>query len=137
MDALDGAPGVRSKRFAPPEMQAEFGVDEANNRHLLSLLRDVPRERRTAHFVCVAAVALADLERVFSGQVDGVILDAPRGTGGFGYDPLFYLPDPGRTMAELAREEKNARSHRGRAMRAAREWLESRLAEGAAGAAAE
>lgn len=127
VDALGGAPGVRSRRFAPPELQAEFGIDEANNRHLLTLLRDVPLNERTAHFVCTAAIALPDEERVFAGQVDGIILEAPRGSSGFGYDPLFFVPEVGRTLAELTREEKNRLSHRGRAVRAARQWLETKM----------
>jgi XTP/dITP diphosphohydrolase len=108
-------------------MQAELGADAANNRHLLERIRDVGPENRHAQFVCAAALALADDERVFIGRVNGVILDAPRGDAGFGYDPLFLIPALGRTMAELTREEKNEWSHRGRAMRAAREWLEATL----------
>lgn len=123
VDALDGAPGPRSKRYAPPEMQAEYGVDRANNLFLLRQLRGVPDDRRTAHFYCAAAVVLDDESRVFGGRVDGVILHEPRGEGGFGYDPLFYLPERGRTTAELSPEEKNEISHRGRAVRAARDWL--------------
>ncbi len=123
VDALGGAPGPRSKRYAPPEMQAEFGVDRANNLHLVRQLRDVPDEKRTAHFHCAVAIVLADMSRVFASRVDGLILREPRGTGGFGYDPLFLLPERGVTTAELTLEEKNAISHRGQAMRAARDWL--------------
>lgn len=123
VDALGGAPGPRSKRYAPPEMQAEHGVDRANNLHLLRQLRDVPDEKRTAHFHCAVAIVLADESRVFAGRVDGVILREPRGTAGFGYDPLFWLPERGLTTAELTVEEKTAVSHRGQAMRAARDWL--------------
>ncbi len=123
VDALGGAPGPRSKRYAPPEMQAEFGVDRANNLHLVRQLRDVPDEKRTAHFHCAVAIVLADESRVFAGRVDGLILREPRGTGGFGYDPLFWLPERGVTTGELTPEEKNAISHRGQAMRAARDWL--------------
>lgn len=123
VDALNGEPGARSKRFAPPEMRSEQGTDRANNQYLLRLLRDVPDKRRTAHFHCVAAVVLADAERVFAGRVDGLILREPRGSNGFGYDPLFLLPERGVTTAELTVEQKNAISHRGRAVRAARDWL--------------
>lgn len=123
VDALNGAPGPRSKRYAPPEMQREYGVDRANNLYLLRQLRDVPDDKRTAHFYCVAAVVLDDETRVFGGRVDGVILREPRGAGGFGYDPLLHLPDRGLTTAELSPEEKNEISHRGRAVRAARDWL--------------
>ncbi len=123
VDALDGDPGPRSKRFAPPEMQAEYGVDRANNLYLLRQIRDVPDEGRTAHFHCAVAVVLDQESRVFGGRVDGVILHEPRGESGFGYDPLFYLPDRGITTAELSVEQKNEISHRGQAMRAARDWL--------------
>ncbi len=128
VDALDGEPGPRSKRYAPPEMRAEHGTDRANNLYLLRRLRDVPDDERTAHFYCVVAVVLDDETRLFSGRVDGLILRAPRGKGGFGYDPLFYLPDRGVTTAELSVEEKNEISHRGQAIRAARDWLLRRLA---------
>lgn len=123
VDALDGEPGVRSKRYAPPEMQAEHGVDRANNLHLLERMRSVPDDRRSAHFHCAAAVVLDDASRVFGGHVNGRILREPRGEGGFGYDPLFLLPDRGVTMAEMSADEKNRISHRGRAIAAAREWL--------------
>jgi XTP/dITP diphosphohydrolase len=127
VDALNGEPGPRSKRYAPPEMQSEYGVDRANNLHLLRQLRDVPDEERTAHFYCAAALVLDDESRVFGGRVDGVILREPRGEGGFGYDPLFYLADRGITTAQLSVEEKNAISHRGVAVRAARDWLLARM----------
>lgn len=123
VDALGGAPGPRSKRYAPAEMQAEYGVDRANNLHLLRLLRDVPDEKRTAHFHCAVAIVLADASRVFAGRVDGLILREPRGAGGFGYDPLFFVPERGVTTAELTLEEKSGISHRGQAVRAARDWL--------------
>jgi XTP/dITP diphosphohydrolase len=124
VDALGGAPGVRSRRFAPAELQAELGIDAANNHYLLEQLRAVPHERRTAHFVCTVAVALPGAERVFAGRVDGLILEAARGTGGFGYDPLFFVPELGQTLAEIPRSEKNRLSHRGKAVLAARAWLE-------------
>ncbi|MGD2216808.1 MAG: non-canonical purine NTP pyrophosphatase [Gemmatimonadales bacterium] len=123
VDALNGEPGPRSKRFAPPEMQAEYGVDRANNLYLLRQIRDVPDERRTAHFHCAVAVVLDKESRVFGGRVDGVILREARGKGGFGYDPLFYLPERGITTAQLTVQQKNEISHRGQAMRAARDWL--------------
>ncbi len=123
VDALNGAPGVESKRYAPPAMQAEYGVDRANNLHLLRQLRDVPDVERTAQFYCAAALVLDDESRAFGGRMEGVILRELRGSSGFGYDPLFYLPDRGVTTAELTSEEKNEISHRGRAIRAARDWL--------------
>ena len=118
VDALDGAPGVRSRRFAPAHDIRGDAQDEANNRHLLRLLADEPPERRTARYVCAAAVAWPDgRELVRTGTCGGVILHAPRGTGGFGYDPLFHLPDEGRTFGELPAERKDEISHRGRAIR--------------------
>lgn len=123
VDALDGEPGYRSKRYAPAEMAEEYGVDKANNLYLLRRMRDVPDGRRTAHFHCTVAVILEDETRLFVGRVDGVLLREPRGEGGFGYDPLFYLPERGLTTAQLTVEEKNEISHRGQAICAARDWL--------------
>jgi len=118
VDALGGAPGVRSRRFAPVDEARGERQDGANNRHLLALLAHVPDARRTARYVCAAAAAWPDgRETVRTGACDGVILRAPRGGGGFGYDPLFHLPDEGRTFGELPPERKNRLSHRGRAVR--------------------
>ncbi|MCB9780910.1 MAG: RdgB/HAM1 family non-canonical purine NTP pyrophosphatase [Alphaproteobacteria bacterium] len=107
-DGLDGAPGVRSKRFTPE------ATADANNAHLLERLAD--GADRTARFRCVLALVTDAGERTVDGRCEGRIAHAPRGDGGFGYDPLF-LPDdhPGRSMAELSTAEKNAISHRGRA----------------------
>lgn len=119
VDALDGRPGVRSRRFAAVDEARGERQDEANNRHLLALLADVPDERRTAHYVCAAAAAWPDgRELVRTGTCDGAILRAPRGTGGFGYDPLFWVEGEGQTFGELPPDRKNALSHRGRAVRA-------------------
>jgi XTP/dITP diphosphohydrolase len=124
VDALDGAPGVRSRRFAAGEDARGMRQDEANNRHLLRLLAGAPPERRTARYVCAAVLAdAAGREEVFVGTCDGVVLDAPRGTGGFGYDPLVYLEGEGMTFGELAPERKNVVSHRGKAVRAAADRL--------------
>jgi XTP/dITP diphosphohydrolase len=107
--ALDGAPGVHSARYAGP------GASDADRyRKLLREMRDKRGADRNAHFVCVIAVtqrgaALA----VVSGQAEGVLLEEPRGQGGFGYDPIFYFPSLGKTFAELSRQEKNEHSHRG------------------------
>lgn len=124
VDALGGAPGVHSARYAAtsPHQNAS---DEANNTRLLRELAGVPRERRGAQFVCVIAAARdgVSLPQVFSGSVRGVILDAPRGAGGFGYDPLFFLPEVGKTFAELEPEEKARYSHRGMAFRKFLQWL--------------
>ena len=120
VDALGGAPGVRSRRFAAVDEARGERQDEANNRHLLHLLRDTPDPARTARYVCAAALAdAAGREAVFTGTCDGTILRAPRGTGGFGYDPLFYLQSEGMTFGELAPGRKNEVSHRGKAIRAA------------------
>lgn len=127
VDALDGAPGVRSKRFADA-LDLEPGArDRANNARLLELLDDTPPGERTARYVCVAALAHPDgAVRTFRGTAEGLILGRPRGDGGFGYDPLFYDRELGRTFAEISTEEKNRRSHRGAAFRAVRDDLEER-----------
>ena len=109
VDALDGAPGVRSARFAGPGAN-----DERNNRLLLERLRGV--RDRTARFVCVIALVHGtEVRGLFEGSVEGVILEEPSGAGGFGYDPLFYYPPFGCTFGEAAEERKLAVSHRGQA----------------------
>lgn len=111
---LGGAPGVHSARFAGLPRD-----DAANNAKLVGLLKDVPFEQRTACFRCCAAVADAGaVLAVAEGRVDGLILDAPRGSHGFGYDPHFHIPELNRTTAELEPELKNRISHRGRALAA-------------------
>jgi XTP/dITP diphosphohydrolase len=127
VDALGGAPGVYSARYAGTTgSRAER--DRANNEKLLRELAGVPKERRTARFVCTLCLAEPDGRIVAeaTGTYDGIIADAPRGTNGFGYDPLLFLPDRGCTSAELSPEEKNARSHRGKAARALAELLAKR-----------
>lgn len=128
VDALDGGPGVHTKRFAPAEMVERHGRDEANNRHLLERLEGVPPEERGAHYHCSVAVETADESFVVQGKVFGRIATEPRGEGGFGYDPLFLLPDRGETFGELPAEVKQRTSHRARAFRKLRPWLE-RLVE--------
>jgi len=118
VDALAGAPGVWSARYA-----GEGAGDAANNTKLLAALAGVPAERRTARFRSVLALAdptgpLGAEVVIAEGAAEGVVLDAPRGTGGFGYDPLFYFPPLGQTFAELGVGPKNDLSHRARAMRA-------------------
>lgn len=114
VDALGGAPGVYSARYA-----GGHGDDEANNRLLLTNLEGVPEERRTARFVAALVLALPDGgEFTAEGACEGRIGWAPKGEGGFGYDPLFILAGDGRTTAELPREEKNRISHRGKALQA-------------------
>jgi XTP/dITP diphosphohydrolase len=119
VDALGGAPGVRSRRFAAADEARGERQDEANNRHLLALLADVPDAARMARYVCAAALAWPDgRELVRTGTCEGQILHGPRGTGGFGYDPLFYLEGEGMTFGELPAARKNVLSHRGLAVRA-------------------
>jgi XTP/dITP diphosphohydrolase len=114
VDALGGMPGVLSARWA-----GRHGDDKANLDLVLAQLSDVPDERRTAHFVCAAALALpSGGSRVAEGRLDGVLVRAPRGTNGFGYDPIFVPHGDRRTTAEMSPAEKDAISHRGRAFRA-------------------
>ena len=113
VDALDGAPGVYSASYGHKSSDAER-ID-----YLLENLQGVPAERRTAKFVCVITCLWPDGRKIVArGECPGVILDAPRGQGGFGYDPVFYLPEFGKTYAELQPEQKNAVSHRARALQA-------------------
>ncbi len=125
IDALNGAPGVHSARYAAdqPHLADENTDDEANNARVLRELRHVPPEKRTGRFVCVLAAARdGKTLATFRGTAEGVILDAPRGTNGFGYDPLFYFPQIQKTFAELSAEEKANYSHRGAAFRQFLEW---------------
>lgn len=146
VDALKGAPGVRSARYAADDPQViaqQMGAnasagseqalghqqhdansdDEANNARLLRELHDVPDEFRTGRFVCVIAAARnGHTLATFHGKAEGVILHAPRGSNGFGYDPLFYFPEIRKTFAELRAEEKAGYSHRGAAFRAFLAW---------------
>jgi XTP/dITP diphosphohydrolase len=119
VDALNGMPGILSARWSGRLELDRAGRDEANNALVLSQLADVPDARRGAAFVCVAAlVTPAGVERVVRGELSGAILRAPRGTNGFGYDPLFVAAGRDRTNAELSAEEKDAISHRGKAFTA-------------------
>jgi XTP/dITP diphosphohydrolase len=120
VDALGGAPGPRSARYAGPGAS-----DAENRRRLLSALKGIPASGRTARFRCVAAVVWPDGRELHAeGICEGLVLRAERGSGGFGYDPLFVPEGWDRTMAELAPAEKHRISHRGRALRALRELLE-------------
>lgn len=125
VDALDGGPGVHTKRFAPEEMVERFGRSEANNRHLLDRLEGVSPGQRGAHYHCSVAVETGEESFVVQGEVHGRIARKPRGEGGFGYDPLFVVPEEGGTFAELPPAVKQARSHRARAFRELRPWLEA------------
>ncbi|MGZ4107385.1 MAG: XTP/dITP diphosphatase [Tumebacillaceae bacterium] len=113
VDALEGRPGVYSARYA-----GEQATDAQNNEKLLQEMQGQPYENRAARFVSAIALARPGRETLVSfGTVEGMILDAPRGTDGFGYDPLFYLPSLDRTLAEIPIEEKNRISHRAKALR--------------------
>jgi len=125
VDALGGAPGVHSARYAAHQPHAaDFNAgDEANNARLLRELAGVPWEARSARFVCVIAAGRdGKTVATFRGTAEGVILEAPRGANGFGYDPLFYFPQIDKTFAELSAEVKSRYSHRGAAFRAFLEW---------------
>ena len=121
VDALGGAPGVFSVRYAGPDAD-----DAANNAKLVRALAGIPPQQRTARYRCVLVLVreALDLEPlVAEGSWEGLIVPAPRGGGGFGYDPHFYLPDLERTAAELPAAEKNRLSHRGQALQSLRELL--------------
>jgi len=127
IDALGGAPGVHSARYAADEPhKAECNTDdEANNARVLRRLKGVSEQKRTARFICVLAVARdGHTLHSFRGAAEGIILDAPRGNNGFGYDPLFFFPAIQKTFAQLDPEEKSRYSHRGAAFRRFLEWLD-------------
>ena len=125
VDALDGAPGVYSARYS-----GEGATDATNNALLLANIDAVPDEKRTAHFSCAMACVRPDGKQIVKeGQAQGVILRAPRGENGFGYDPLFYVPEFNQTFAELPADTKNRISHRGKALKALAEVLKDFLAD--------
>lgn len=123
VDALDGGPGVHTKRFAPEQLARRWGRDEANNRYLLEKLHGVPDDERTARYRCAIAAYDGSRCRIWTGKVEGRIARDPRGSGGFGYDPLFVVPEHGETFAELPAEVKNSMSHRARALEQVRRWF--------------
>ncbi|MDO8476682.1 MAG: non-canonical purine NTP pyrophosphatase [Candidatus Rokubacteria bacterium] len=120
VDALGGGPGVLSARYGGPGLS-----DPERCAVMLREMASVPREKRTARFRCLIAIVCPHRRRetTVEGVVEGVLLDAPRGDGGFGYDPLFFYPPLGRGFAELAADEKNRVSHRAQACQQARAWL--------------
>jgi len=132
VDALAGAPGVWSARYAGSPTQDAGSDDRRNNEKLLHALAGVPEARRTARYRCVATYVdtARNVELSRAGSCEGQILTSPRGTGGFGYDPVFLVPSLGRTMAELDLEEKNRLSHRGAAFRALARDLRARAGSG-------
>jgi len=128
VDALDGAPGVRSARFAGEKGLSRAQRDQANNEKLLRLLADVPAEKRTARFCCCLCLSNgAKVQAEVKGFLEGRIAEKGQGKNGFGYDPIFYVPRVGKTVAELSAEEKNAISHRGEALRKLLGFLERLL----------
>ena len=127
VDALNGAPGVHSARYAAdqPHLAGSNTDDEANNDRLLRELSQVAPAKRTGRFVCVLAAARnGKTVATFRGTAEGIILDSPLGNNGFGYDPLFYFPQIGKTFAELSPEEKARYSHRGAAFLQFLDWYE-------------
>lgn len=125
VDSLQGAPGVHSARYAAdaPHLMDNNTDDQANNARLLRELKDVPPDKRSARFVCVIAAARdGNILEVFRGEAEGTILNRPRGTNGFGYDPLFFFPQIQKAFAELTAEEKAQYSHRGAAFRQFLAW---------------
>lgn len=128
VDALGGAPGVHSARYAAdqPHLVANNTDDQANNARLIRELRKIPADKRTGRFVCVIAAARdGETLSVFRGQAEGILLDVPRGSNGFGYDPVFYFPSMQKTFAELTPQEKSQYSHRGKAFREFLGWFSS------------
>jgi len=127
VEALKSAPGVHSARYAAdaPHLMDNNTDDEANNARLLRELKDVHPDQRGARFVCVIAAARdGQTLEVFRGEAEGTILNRPRGTNGFGYDPLFYFPQIQKAFAELTAEEKAEYSHRGAAFRQFLAWYQ-------------
>jgi XTP/dITP diphosphohydrolase len=128
IDALGGQPGVKSARFAGAKVKDRKIIDRKNFEKVLNLLKNVPREKRSARFVC--CLCLASSEKVLietEGTLEGIIIDKPAGENGFGYDPIFFVPKLNKTVAQLAGEEKNAISHRGQAIRRLKPQLEGLL----------
>lgn len=117
VDALDGRPGVYSSRYAEN--------DQKRIEKLLEELKEVPHEKRTARFICSMVVVNPEGETLFAcqGICEGLIIDSSKGTNGFGYDPIFFIPEKNATMAELTMDEKNTVSHRGKALKKIIEWL--------------
>lgn len=133
VDALGGAPGVNSARFSgdKPKGVDRKVHDRRNWEKLLSLMRDIPAEKRTARFMCCLCLAKpGEVLIETQGSVEGVITTEPAGEGGFGYDPVFFVPPLGKTVAQIGDDEKNAVSHRGNAMRRLKPLLEKLLKTG-------
>ena len=128
IDALDGAPGVKSARFSGEKEKNRTLLDHKNMQKVLTLLKDVPTEKRTARFVC--CLCLACPEKVLietEGKLEGIIAEKEAGTSGFGYDPVFFVPQLKKTVAQLASAEKNNISHRGQAIKKLKPLLKKLL----------
>ncbi len=126
VDYLSGAPGVYSARYAGP-----YATDEDNWRKLLAVLSGVPPDKRAARFVCSIAFTQPDkfdaTVHTFGGVLEGTIAEAPSGANGFGYDPVFLIPNLQKTVAQLSLDEKNRISHRGQALKKFKAWLEGQV----------
>ena len=128
IDALDGAPGVKSARFAGEKDADRSLIDHKNMAKVLKLLEGVPKEKRTARFVCCLCLVSPEKTLVETkGALEGLINDKPIGENGFGYDPIFFVPQLNKTVAQLTPEEKNAISHRGNAIKKLKPALEKLL----------
>lgn len=125
VDALDGAPGVHSARFAATDASTDNAPDQSNLEKLLCVLRDVPAERRTARFRCVLALAAGNSVEIFDGACEGTIAMRASGSGGFAYDPAFVPRGYSQTFAELGEDTKNTISHRARALQKLRTYFKS------------
>jgi len=131
VDALGGAPGVHSARYAAdePHLADANTDDEANNAKLIRSLRRVPPNQRSGRFVCwIAAARDGETLAVFEGKAEGILQETPKGSNGFGYDPLFFFPSINKTFAELTAAEKAHYSHRGEAFRKFLEWYSEKAA---------
>jgi XTP/dITP diphosphohydrolase len=128
VDALGGEPGVKSARFSDAKDKDRKLLDHKNMAKVLKLLEETPKEKRTARFVC--CLCLASAEKILietEGKLEGLIAEKEMGTNGFGYDPIFFVPKLNKTVAQLSREEKNAISHRGNAIRKLKPLLKELL----------
>ena len=128
IDMLDGAPGIESARFSGEKDTDRTLIDHKNIAKVLKLLKSVPTEKRTARFVCSLCLASPDQRLIETqGTLEGIITEKEIGQNGFGYDPIFFVPNLKKTVAQLTREEKNAISHRGNAVRKLKPLLEEIL----------
>lgn len=128
IDALDGQPGVKSARFSGAKEQERTLIDHKNIAKVLELMKDIPAEKRTARFICSICLASADKILIETqGKLEGVIARNKTGTGGFGYDPIMFVPQLNKTVAQMLPDEKNALSHRGNAIRKLKPLLEKLL----------